>query len=132
MWLNIMILDTGHFCRCNIDIYGRLGTSKGGRYSSRCSKKPWLTLISAKNFHLIPVVLPFSLPDITLDLTQTFETSPVGAGGGGHCCGPGSGIRCLIDPWIRDLGWVPYKIRIRIRDEQPGSYFRQLRNIFWG
>jgi hypothetical protein len=23
------------------------------------------------------------------------------------------------------------KIRIRIRDEQPGSYFRELRNNFW-
>ncbi len=34
----------------------------------------------------------------------------------------GSGIRCLFQPL--DPGWV--KIRIRIRDEQPGSYF--LRN----
>ncbi len=24
------------------------------------------------------------------------------------------------------------KIRIRIRDEQPGSYFHELRNHFWG
>jgi hypothetical protein len=23
-----------------------------------------------------------------------------------QCCGSGSGIRCLFDPWIRDLGWV--------------------------
>jgi hypothetical protein len=37
-------------------------------------------------------------------------------------------IRCLFDPWIRD----GYKIRIRIRDEQPGSYFRELRNNFLG
>jgi hypothetical protein len=29
----------------------------------------------------------------------------------------------------RDPGWV--KIRIRIRDEQPGSYFQDLRNNFW-
>jgi hypothetical protein len=35
-------------------------------------------------------------------------------------------IRCLFDPWIRDV----YKIRIR--DEQPGSYFRELRNHFLG
>ncbi len=21
------------------------------------------------------------------------------------CCGSGSGIRCLFDPWIRDTGW---------------------------
>jgi len=30
-----------------------------------------------------------------------------------HCCGSGSGIRCLSDPWIRG--------------QQPGSYFRELR-----
>jgi hypothetical protein len=35
---------------------------------------------------------------------------------------PGSGAS--FDPGIRD----EYKIRIRIRDEQPGSYFRELRN----
>ncbi len=23
-----------------------------------------------------------------------------------QCCGSGSGIRCLFDPWIRDQGWV--------------------------
>ncbi len=23
-----------------------------------------------------------------------------------QCCGPGSGIRCFFDPWIRDPGWV--------------------------
>ncbi len=36
-----------------------------------------------------------------------------------QCCG--SGIGCLFDPWIRDPGWE--KVSIRIRDEQPGSYF---------
>jgi hypothetical protein len=52
---------------------------------------------------------------------------------------PGSGIRCLFDPWIRDP--VPFwpldpgsgmgkKIRTRIRDEQPWSYFRELRKNF--
>jgi hypothetical protein len=30
---------------------------------------------------------------------------------------PGSGLRCLFDPWIRDLG---YRIRIRIWDTDPG------------
>jgi hypothetical protein len=35
-----------------------------------------------------------------------------------QCCG--TGIRCLFDP-----GWV--KNSIRIRDEQPGSYFRKLK-----
>ncbi len=37
---------------------------------------------------------------------------------------PGSGIWCLFDLWIREPGWV--KIRIRIQDEQPESYFREL------
>jgi hypothetical protein len=46
------------------------------------------------------------------------------------CYGTGSGIRCLFEPWIRDPGWV--KIRTRIRDEQPGSYFRGFRNNFLG
>jgi hypothetical protein len=41
---------------------------------------------------------------------------------------PGSGAFC--DPWIRNPGWV--KSRIRIRDEQPGSYFLELRNNFFG
>jgi hypothetical protein len=34
--------------------------------------------------------------------------------GSGAFLTPGSGIRCLFDPWIRDPGWV--KIRIRIRN----------------
>ncbi len=42
---------------------------------------------------------------------------------------PGSGIGCLFDPWIRDPGWE--KVSIRIRDEQPGSYFLELRNHFF-
>jgi hypothetical protein len=42
---------------------------------------------------------------------------------------PGSGIRCLFNPWIRDPGWE--KVSIRIRDEQPGSYFLELRNQFF-
>jgi hypothetical protein len=45
-----------------------------------------------------------------------------------QCCG--SGIRCRFAPWILDPGWS--KIRIRIRDEQPGSYLRELRNNFFG
>jgi hypothetical protein len=42
---------------------------------------------------------------------------------------------CVADPdpvsgasLHRDLGWV--KIKIRIRDEHPGSYFLELKNIF--
>jgi hypothetical protein len=46
-----------------------------------------------------------------------------------QCCGSGSGIRFLLDHWIRDPGWVKY--RIRIRDGQPGSYFREFGNNFW-
>jgi hypothetical protein len=38
-----------------------------------------------------------------------------------QCCGSGSGIRRLSN-----------KIRIWIRDEQPGSYFLELRNNFLG
>jgi hypothetical protein len=45
-----------------------------------------------------------------------------------QCCGSGSGIGCLFDPWIRD----GLKIRIRIRDEEPGSYFRELTNNILG
>jgi hypothetical protein len=54
---------------------------------------------------------------------------------------PGSKIGCLFDPWIRDPGWEKVIIRIRdgrksasgsgIRDEQPGSYFLELRNHFF-
>jgi hypothetical protein len=43
---------------------------------------------------------------------------------------PGSGIGYLFDPWIRDPGWK--KVSIRIRDEQPGSYFLELFLLFWG
>ncbi len=46
----------------------------------------------------------------------------------GHCCGSGSGIRWFFDPWIRD----GYKVRIRMRDEQPGSYFLELSNRIFG
>jgi len=35
-------------------------------------------------------------------------------------------IRCLFDHWIRD-GFK--KIKIRIRDEHLGSYFRELRKL---
>jgi hypothetical protein len=46
---------------------------------------------------------------------------------------PGSG--CLFDPWIQDLGSGMGKKSgsgSEIRDEQPGSYFRKLRNnYFW-
>jgi hypothetical protein len=50
-----------------------------------------------------------------------------------QCCGSGFGIRCLFGPWIRDQGWVKIRILIliRIRDEQPRSYFGELRNNFW-
>ncbi len=41
---------------------------------------------------------------------------------------PGSEIGCLFDHWILDPGWE--KVSIRIRDEQPGSYFLELRNHF--
>jgi hypothetical protein len=42
---------------------------------------------------------------------------------------PGSGIRCLFDPWIRDPGRVESQHPhpgFGIRDEQPESYFLEL------
>ncbi len=52
-------------------------------------------------------------------------------GGGWH----GSGIRCLFDPWIWDPEWVESQHPdpgSRIRDEQLGLYFLELRNHFFG
>jgi hypothetical protein len=46
---------------------------------------------------------------------------------------PGSVIR-YFDPWIRDPGWVKSKdpdLGCKIRDEQLGSYFLELRNHFF-
>jgi hypothetical protein len=36
---------------------------------------------------------------------------------------------CLFDPWILDPGWG--KIKIRSRDELPGSYIREIKNNFF-
>ncbi len=47
-----------------------------------------------------------------------------------QCCGSETGIRRLYDPWIRNPGWV--KNLDPDPGEQPGSYFRQLRNNFLG
>jgi hypothetical protein len=48
-----------------------------------------------------------------------------------------TGSECLFDPWIRDSGSGMGKKTgsgsgIRIRDDQHGSYFRELRNQFFG
>jgi hypothetical protein len=53
-----------------------------------------------------------------------------------RCCGSGSGIGCLFDPWFRDPGWV------ESQHPDPGSgmnnpdhIFKSLENIFlifWG
>ncbi len=51
-----------------------------------------------------------------------------------QCCRSGSGIRCLFDPWIRDPGSRMGRKSASgsgIRDEQPGSYFPELRNHFF-
>jgi hypothetical protein len=48
-----------------------------------------------------------------------------------QCCGYGFGIRCLFGPLDPGSG-TRKKIRIRIRDEQPGSYFRELKKRFFG
>jgi hypothetical protein len=49
-----------------------------------------------------------------------------------QCCGSGSVIRCLFDPWIRDPGWV------KNLDSDPGSGMNnpdliseRLETIFW-
>ncbi len=47
-----------------------------------------------------------------------------------QCCGSGSGIRCLFDPWICD----PEKIFSGSRISDPGSQthiFESLETIFW-
>jgi hypothetical protein len=44
---------------------------------------------------------------------------------------PGSGAFLTPKSGIRNLGWVK-KIKIRIRDEHPVFYFRELRNNFLG
>jgi hypothetical protein len=48
-----------------------------------------------------------------------------------QCCGSGSGIGCLFDPGsgIRDAR--KSASGSGIRDEQPGSYFSELRNHFF-
>jgi hypothetical protein len=43
-----------------------------------------------------------------------------------QCCGSGSGA------FLTSGSGMGKKIRIRIRDEHPGSYFRELRNNFFG
>jgi hypothetical protein len=54
-----------------------------------------------------------------------------------QCCGFRSGIRCLFDPWIQELGSGTGKNQ----DLDPGSgsgmsnfiiYFRELKNKFFG
>jgi len=47
-----------------------------------------------------------------------------------QCCGSGSGIRCLLDPWIRDPQWVFSGSRIRIPD--PTITSESLRTIIVG
>ncbi len=71
-------------------------------------------------------------PDVPV-LARRQDVLPTPEHGGSYviiarnqCCGSGSGIRCLFDPWIRD-GYT-----YLLRDEQPGLYFRELRNNFLG
>jgi hypothetical protein len=51
----------------------------------------------------------------TIQYTCKNNTGTVYDFTGTQCCGSGSGIRCLFDPWIRDPGWVKSK------DPDPGS-----------
>jgi hypothetical protein len=41
------------------------------------------------------------------------------------CCGSGSGIRRIFDPWIRDPGWV------KNPDNIPDHFSENLETIFW-
>ncbi len=45
---------------------------------------------------------------------------------------PGSRIWCLFYLWIRDPGWIKSRSGSRIWNEQPGSYFLELRSHFLG
>ncbi len=52
-----------------------------------------------------------------------------------QCFGSGSGIRDPVPFWPLDPGWVESQHPdpgSRIQDEQPGSYFLELRNHFFG
>jgi hypothetical protein len=56
-----------------------------------------------------------------------------------RCCGSASGNRCLFDSGtvrslfqLRPGSGMGKKTKIRIRDEDPGSYFRELRVNFLG
>jgi hypothetical protein len=55
--------------------------------------------------------------------------------GGSQCCRFGYGIR-IRDPgsgaFLTPGSGMGKKIRIRIRNKQPGSYFRELKNPFFG
>jgi hypothetical protein len=42
---------------------------------------------------------------------------------------PGSGIRCLFDPWIRDPGWVKKDPGSGINN--PENISKSLETIFW-
>jgi hypothetical protein len=46
------------------------------------------------------------------------------------CCGSGSGIRCLFDPWIRDPGWVK-KLGSGSGMNDPDHISESLETIFW-
>jgi hypothetical protein len=47
-----------------------------------------------------------------------------------QCCGSGSGVRCLFEFGMGKKSGSVFEIRIR--DEQPGSYFQELRKHFLG
>jgi hypothetical protein len=67
------------------------------------------------------MIIPAAHQDIYTSLNLLLRT-------GIQFCG--SGIRDLVpfNPWIRGPGWV--KNQDPVRDEQPGSYFRELVTIF--
>jgi hypothetical protein len=75
---------------------------------------------------IVPPEYPMKPPDIIV-LTVSFFLMFKNLKTLTQFCESGSGIQCLFDPGIRD----GLKIRFRIRDEQHGSHFQELRNNFW-
>ncbi len=69
-------------------------------------------------------IRPHSRPQIFLDRKYFYRAFL-------QCCGSGSGIRCLFDPLDPGSGMGRKSASgSGIRDEQPGSYFLELRNHF--
>jgi hypothetical protein len=70
-----------------------------------------------------------NIPHGTEQFVQSllYKTRGSGAYCTGQCCGSGSGIRCIFDPWIRDLGSGIDFFRIPDLGSQiPSPYFETI------